>query len=607
MGDEETENDTEDEEDDLPPLGIIDQSASDDGTYRESDSDEEEGIGFRSERDSGIDGGYGDYNNKWSDFPSTGSRMDVDGDISANENFVYTSSVSPPPPLLSSPPTDRPNRFQGPSSTWRMLTYEERQNAQALEEIRARDLAAHLYNAYALRMRARDIARSATEGAHTNKHAKPEAFVPQKLWAAWPMPAKEVPRPDERLRRDVDDVWTLRMQPDLRPSAELEESLMAVMLKTAREKFEGRDWERPGHGNAVSEQKEGVDDDLYESTGDEREYKTDPDSEPDVPLQPVVQADDEKSRRQLRPLARNIITRVDDLLVGLHHTRKNDMKSLQEGFSSADTESEDSDTSRPNRRRTRSVTSRSRSRARKRPRRSEATSNDNKNRITELRRQKYEASKRFGLRDWCQVVGLASMMGLPTTAVMNTAQRCSNLFNEDMAFRTFHQGYVRQAVEDEGEPPVWVYSESETEDDESEHEPAPPTPHPSPPQRSKSRHKRPRRQHLRADSEPGITSTPTPAPATPATPEAARPASASDGQSLDATAHWPRGRSGKPILKGEHRKKDIVCPVNGCPRRHEGFSRTWNLTLHLRRAHPRYNLNGPGNSTKSPVNVSSDE
>lgn len=43
----------------------------------------------------------------------------------------------------------------------------------------------------------------------------------------------------------------------------------------------------------------------------------------------------------------------------------------------------------------------------------------------------------------------------------------------------------------------------------------------------------------------------------------------------------------KPKGKGSHRKADIVCPLPNCPRHTEGFSRTWNLTIHMRKAHGR--------------------
>lgn len=45
----------------------------------------------------------------------------------------------------------RPNRWTGPGSTWRKLTAEDRHVHAALETVRNRDLALHLYSAFALK------------------------------------------------------------------------------------------------------------------------------------------------------------------------------------------------------------------------------------------------------------------------------------------------------------------------------------------------------------------------------------------------------------------------------------------------------------------------
>lgn len=50
----------------------------------------------------------------------------------------------------------RPNRWTGPKSTWRALTEEERLLWQSMKRLGDQDLALHLYNAFALKKRARD-------------------------------------------------------------------------------------------------------------------------------------------------------------------------------------------------------------------------------------------------------------------------------------------------------------------------------------------------------------------------------------------------------------------------------------------------------------------
>jgi hypothetical protein len=51
-----------------------------------------------------------------------------------------------------------------------------------------------------------------------------------------------------------------------------------------------------------------------------------------------------------------------------------------------------------------------------------------------------------------------------------------------------------------------------------------------------------------------------------------------------------------PKGKGNHRKTDIICPIKRCSRHRNGFSRTWNLNLHMKRVHPGYT---PGDRERS--------
>lgn len=624
-GTAEVENDLDMEEQLID--GIVDQSASDDGTYQASDEDAilSESAKTGSRRHA----------------TKVGMRSTI-SHVQRNKNSHLSPSSSPSPSMP--PHAHRLNRFQGSEATWWRITLEERQNAQALETIRARDLAAHLYNAYALRVRAREIAKRTLKGKNADKlRNEDQPFAPPKRWTAWPMPAREVPRADEALRREEDDVWTLRRPPDMRPSAELEESLIAIMLKTAKEKFEERDWDEPegGRSTSVLRRRKGVDIDHHESTDDERHYKSDPESADEVSLRPVTQADDEKSRQQLQPLTRRIISQVDQLLLSLHHTRKNDLSlpvesSATEGQTdTTDTDSQLSDASR-SRRRVHVKTKKSQSRSRKRRRISKIRVNDDSSKFSasnvpsaaDLQPSRHLA--KFGLRDWSQVLGLASMVGLPSDAVMRAAKRCSDLFHEDMEFGTFKEGKMSQVKKNEG-PPVWVYSESESQDgdDEDRHEREPiPSASPSPRlSRSQSRGRpRLRPKSLEVDSSAANRATSTSAPGTspipppPSSPPmnsflavyipddspVPEPESQRDESISAATS---KGGRVKNKGKGEHRKQDLVCPIKGCQRHKKGFSRTWNLNLHLKRVHPGYiqRSQSAQASVASPVNVSSDD
>lgn len=51
----------------------------------------------------------------------------------------------------------RPNRWQGAPSTWTTLTAQERGLAASLDQIRNADLSIHLFNAHALKRRAREF------------------------------------------------------------------------------------------------------------------------------------------------------------------------------------------------------------------------------------------------------------------------------------------------------------------------------------------------------------------------------------------------------------------------------------------------------------------
>lgn len=48
---------------------------------------------------------------------------------------------------------ERPNRWYGPPSTWLEMNSEEIDTISAINGVRNRDLAIHLYNAYALKQR----------------------------------------------------------------------------------------------------------------------------------------------------------------------------------------------------------------------------------------------------------------------------------------------------------------------------------------------------------------------------------------------------------------------------------------------------------------------
>ena len=470
----------------------------------------------------------------------------------------------------------RPNKYHGAASTWRSWTQKERKTVESLQEIRARDLSAHLFNAFALKRREQELKRSAMEGEHQNHPSRMDAtsspFIPPKQWTSWPMPASEVPRTGETISKDQDDIWTLRMPSDPRPSAELEDCLVAVMMQTAKERFYERKWTPDKHG----EKSQGGN--TADVTGNKEDWPISVDLYHSRELRPVVQADDEKSRQQLRPQVRQIMSQFDSLLMGLHHVRKASV--TQEYSSDTDTETDAESTvypqSPPRKRRRVDPSQYSQRRGRKRTRAtpstlpqkakasstmeiddsSEApfdlqTSSDSSSASPHQARLHGQSIKRsrnrsrpsrsvarLGLRGWSDVLGIASITSLPQPVVMRAAKRCTDLFGDDMIFRTMFSGNINR----ENGGNTWGRVEGDEEGN-----------------------------RLTPQSPSRPSSLPTTIPADVAT----------TGPSEVLPAVPGRG-------KGDHRKQDLICPVERCRRHTKGFSRTWNLNLHLKRVHQDY-------------------
>jgi hypothetical protein len=504
------------------------------------------------------------------------------------------------------PGVERPNLFDGHSVSWRRYNTDEIGAYNAIITKRSRDLAAHLYNAHALRRRTRGIPREKLEA---DPQAPPTV---RKRWAAWPVHAAKVPRADEIIEKRWNNSETLKMPPDPRPSAGLEECITAVMLKASEEQFQAREWNYE-EIKEDSEQKLNDGDDLME---DELEKKEDEEEEPvDTRfLEPIIQLDDDASLRQLRPLARNVISQVDRLLYGLHCAMKG--RKYEEGDSggeqSSDSDDEEGDIHE----------SRSRSRGRRQAR------GDTQDRATSFRSNSANTSTgpetddeslpgvslsrgrsrnsttdhnsnhylkgRLKLRDWSEVMGLASMLGLPTAAVMRASKRCADLFGEDMEFRTMPEGRVRKKLKT-GDQEEYAYTESEGESDSDSSPPSPqpnswptpippliPTRTPRPELEPKPKGKKSSQRRTKVRKTPAIV----PASAS-SSPEPEAPVEPAEGAAVKAEQFGDKeAKSVKPgVGKGPHRKVDIVCPIRSCIRHKDGFSRKWNLNQHLKKSH----------------------
>lgn len=524
-----------------------------------------------------------------------------------NTKPILKTRASPKSPTSPSP--YRPNRFYGKPNLWLHLTRNDREIAEALAETGARDLAAHLYNAHVLQTRGvatlgtTSADSSDEDGANNNELSHADLLDILEEWTAWPMPSDEVPRADERLRRLEDDRWTFRMKPDARPSAELEECITAFLSRIAKERFQSREWA----SSAPSDRKSvALSDTEGAKSGTEGDIGTDQWSVDDTtdweseqeglqnPLRPVVQIDDAESRRKLRPLARNVITQYENLLMGLHRfhgasqsddgqsnrsrsrgrMRARSSPSASE-MSNASSEGvqidDDSEAERhsaigsthmrtlsSSKKRTQRIPERSYSRGRKRTRRTFLSSQRDdtfvKNTHTSRHRPRSSSANALGqtvLTDWRDVAGVASMIGLPSAVLRRATQRFSALVGEDMEFPSFFRNPTRDYMDDAFE---WASEKVEMRLNDS------------PPLSAAA---------SRATST-GKRST---SPADPTPTEGALPSRDNSSQ----------------------RFQSLVCPFKNCRRHEKGFSRRWNLNQHLKTMHPNYRPKENKSQTRSAV------
>ncbi|KAJ5041636.1 uncharacterized protein L3040_005214 [Drepanopeziza brunnea f. sp. 'multigermtubi'] len=229
----------------------------------------------------------------------------------------------------------RPNRWQGPPSTWTSLTEAERELAASLDALRNGELGVHLYNAFALKRRASELDGKGSGGAD----AGDRTWRPPNYWTAWPLPPGDVPRNGEIIGpQEKDEEFTYRRGVDAAPSREMEDVLVGLRLRFAKERFEGRKsdgedgvfHDKGKVRRRVEEQDETNltgSDDVQSSQDEEATEEPVVKKAPSPPpkknrLKPVVSADDERSRGLLLPSVRHTLAKLDGLLMALHHARK---------------------------------------------------------------------------------------------------------------------------------------------------------------------------------------------------------------------------------------------------------------------------------------------
>ena len=338
-------------------------------------------------------------------------------------------------------------------SLWRNRTAGERQTFTSLGQLRAKDLSIHLYNAAQLKSRV----RSDREAPAHDSNGFVETREPPNSWTAWPLPPRLVPREHERKQ------WEERasLQPPYstkqgRPGAELRDLLVAQVLRTARRTFDARQWEGPTADSISRHSSDSPQNPLrgpqISDGGDVKPGLTASGGIGD--LMTVILADDEIASKILRPIMQHLMTKLDGLLMGLHHARSSylsvgnnakqkttkkrkrssskreersqkqrksstvdDGTSMSDSSSGSELVDSGTEDSRP---------------ASKRNARASAVK-DGQERFARRRR-------RLGLRDWSDVLGVASMTGVDAHVVGRAAFRCAALFDEGISFRTMHEG-----------------------------------------------------------------------------------------------------------------------------------------------------------------------
>ena len=361
----------------------------------------------------------------------------------------------------------RPNKFRGPSSTWRNRTASERDLAASLDQLQAKDLSVHLYNSFKLKQR--DCNRDSSWQGRTSKTSGTtdpgSQWIPPKLWTAWPLPPDIVPREHDE-QRWVDDVFPPVQHHFIprRPGHYLQEMLVAQVLRIAKDRFHERQGgvalESKPTTTAQGEQSESFGEDLNASFGAEQDVES-------PGQKPVVMADDQRASEILQPTVQHMMTRLDDLLMGLHQAR-NTYLPVDDSGSEAHGQTSKRSTSRGRPRKKKqeqcepeegveasheSLDHTSSDSDHDNPRRkklgSRRTTKYRKSSLRRSRSQKFRDRKgRLGLRDWSDVVGIASMIGWHQNVVSSATARCATIFEEGIKFRTLHEGKkVREELE----------------------------------------------------------------------------------------------------------------------------------------------------------------
>jgi hypothetical protein len=286
---------------------------------------------------------------------------------------------------------ERPNRFKGPPQTWKGYTAADRQIAESLQQLEDTDLAAHLYNAHALKRRMRKPAselstlknwqnkdawsKQGKELQYTDAVGQVQTqLVPAKDWTAWPAPPTSLYTISNGYRRAAvaseKDEWVIGGNGAQDAGEELKDEMLGLFLRLAKDNWNAKDWQEDDHQGAMQRsparsrsrsksQSVHTDVEMKDASGNELGDGDDKMAQEDgkkrgrkprveMDINPAIIADDAKAERTLRPTIASILTKLDDVALALHRSRLNHFG--RSGFGAGSSQSDfttDAETTEP--------------------------------------------------------------------------------------------------------------------------------------------------------------------------------------------------------------------------------------------------------------------
>lgn len=536
-----------------------------------------------------------------------------------------------------------------------------------------------------------------------------DSWVPPKQWTAWPLRARDVPDASPLPRvRDEDDIFTARHPAPSRASTNLEEEIAASMLRLATVRIRGWDKaarrQEEGHfaeGAKVKDEDEDEDDEEEEggapdsekgsdsdeaeeskstsvknkrpsSQGGETEWSCDSGQDeggsasrgrsrrrrrsPSADFVAVPSADDELSYHLLRPTARRIMEKLDNVLVVLHNARANALGYRSETSTGEESASEGR-ASRAPPRRVSILSESSQGPKSKRARLDKGPESEKKHvggrpkiehaplegeteqeMLVRIARQQKKRIPRFykgtdvsesedksrsswsdstrsssrssrgrswkmaklGLKDWRDVIGAAALAGFSPNVITRTTQRCANLFGGDMTIHTLPEiglGGRQSSTKVTRKTTRFHHGAALPSDDELQ-------PDDDDSDEFDRAIKRRMLSRQRSRSRLDMSTSDEEAPSL-------RTRSRTKSISKSPPRSRTRRRSATPgtsITPGGH----YVCPEPGCHRHVEGFARRYNLVRHMDLMHGKTLASSPAPKAKptmerAPVELDSED